>query len=88
MPNEEVVVIRLEGLGTFALPVAELRRYGVPEMAEEHDVVAYSATAAAVPVILTEDFLRGCTSGRHELVVDRFGAVSRPGHPEVLEGRA
>ncbi len=77
---EQIIVIRLEGLGTFALPAATLRPYLVPETP-----VAIASESrsdlelGAVPLILREDFLHGAMSRWDDLVVDGFGCVRRRG---------
>ncbi|MCU1496615.1 MAG: hypothetical protein JWM47_568 [Acidimicrobiales bacterium] len=79
-PAEEIVVVRLEGLGTFAIPVACLDDYRLADQpaVDGGGPVAVPAPVDAVPVILEQDFLRGATSDRSRLTVDRFGGVHRP----------
>ena len=72
--DEELLVIRLEDLGSFALPVALLLDHRLPA----HDLGHERPTAAeAVPTILAQDFLRG-TGRRDHLAIDRFGGVHTP----------
>ncbi len=79
---EEIIVIRLEGQGTFALPVDVLRPYEVPEADQAIAAPRSDDELGAVPVILREDFLLGATPRRDDLVVDAFGCVRhRGGHP-------
>lgn len=82
--DEEIVVIRLEGLGSFAVPVDALEAHRLPI----HDLDRDGAAAVeAVPTILCQDFLRG-VGRRHELAVDRFGGVhTRGGEPVFDDGR-
>ena len=84
VPVEEIVVVRLEGLGTFAVPLAVLDEHRVPASAERGaamdlgEVDAAGGTGA-VPVILREDYLHGATSRRGDLVVDAFWYVRHAG---------
>lgn len=79
---EEIIVIRLEGQGTFALPVDVLRPYLVPDADETVAAPRSDGELGAVPVILREDFLLGATPRRDDLVVDAFGCVGHRGdHP-------
>lgn len=77
---EEIIVIQLEGQGTFALPVDTLDPFRVPE---SDPVLSEEPVAGdelgAVPVILREDFLQGATARRVDLVVDAFGCVRHRG---------
>lgn len=78
-PDEEILVIRLEGLGSFALPIAALEAHRLPAP----DPAASVAAVDAVPTILRQDFLRGV--GRPgDLAVDRFGAIHTPGGRPVF----
>ncbi len=83
------MVVRLEGLGTFALPRAVLDGHRVPlcrEPSASSDPIGPGGTSmGAVPVILREDFLHGATSRRRDLVVDTMGCV-RHEHDRPLPG--
>jgi hypothetical protein len=81
---EDVVVVRFEGLGAFALPVADLESYRLPVRVAPSEDPA-SQPADAIPVILGEDFLRGLTTDRTRLVVDRFGGISRVDQQPIFD---
>lgn len=96
MADEDIVVFRLEGVGSFAVPVPVLDDYAVPST-PAHAAAAVGADCAGalgfepVPIILSDDFLRGRTARRRELVIDRYGCVGLPDRAapfEVSEGSA
>lgn len=78
-PDEEVLVIRLEGLGSFALPIATLEAHRLPAP----DPAGETAAVDAVPTILRQDFLRGVARPQ-DLAVDRFGGIHTTGGRPVF----
>lgn len=91
--GEDLVVLRLEGLGAFAVPVTVLDGFRVPEAPPADGVraageggIATGAGFRAVPLILDGDFMRATTGRRRELVVDRLGCVGPIGHAARAPG--
>lgn len=80
MPDEDIVVFRLEGVGPFAVPVSVLGTYTMTAAAD-----GGAPSGEPVPLILTGDFLRGHTARRADLVIDRYGCVGLPDQAAIFE---
>ncbi|QXC62368.1 hypothetical protein KSP35_06075 [Aquihabitans sp. G128] len=72
--------MRLEGLGTFAVPLDALGAYRLAVGPRTLPTGAIpSPVLDALPLILEQDFLRTTHDGRRSLVVDDLGCIRLAG---------